>query len=155
MSIYNGFATRKQETTYLKWLYYMFVILQSRAASSINGTNFDESKFEQKFEKLYDKISELDRHKYLHPRFSMCFTELADAYGLEAKHFQLRKHTRNSKWRKDNRVKYILFSISIKCIIMLILCFSFDDFTYILKSFNYHYLELKSICWQLVIKYEY
>ena len=49
MSVYNGFPTRNQETTYIKCLYHMFEVLQSRAASSINGTNFDESKFKQNF----------------------------------------------------------------------------------------------------------
>ena len=71
MSIYNGFATRQQETVYLKCIYYMFVILQSKVASSITGTHFDEFRFEEKFEKLYNKIRVMDKNKYLHPRFSM------------------------------------------------------------------------------------
>ena len=41
--------------------------------------------------KLYNKISELDKHKYINPKFSMWFTELAEALGLEVKQYQSRK----------------------------------------------------------------
>ena len=103
MSIYNGFATRKQETVYLKCLYYMFVILQSKVASSVTGTHFDEFRFEEKFEKLYNKIRDLDKNKYLHPRFSMWFTELADALGLKNKACKTKKACSALKRKKGKQ----------------------------------------------------
>ena len=105
MSIYNGFATRRKETTYLKCMYYMFVILQAKVASTYDGTPFDDARFEEKFVKLYRKIREMDHYKYLHPRFSMCFEELATTFGVLDRPSRYRERQRQQNLRdRDVRV---------------------------------------------------
>lgn len=105
MSIYNGFATRKKETNYLKCMYYMFTILQAKVASTYNGIPFDDERFEYKFEKLYRKMREMDKLKYLHPRFSRCFDELAETFGIDYAPPRARKQLNKTTGHRDARVR--------------------------------------------------
>jgi len=107
MSVYNGFATRKLETKYLKCMYYMFVILQAKVASSYDGTPFDEVRFQEKFTKIYTKMTEMDKYKYLHPRFSMCFDEILQVFDIPSIKHNYKEKKRN---QSHNRKHYPMVS---------------------------------------------
>lgn len=81
MSIYNGFPTRRRETRYLKLLYYMFVLMQDKIDSEYNNYSFNDSQFKYEFSKVYNEIKEMDKEKYLHPKFSQWFQDLAQTIG--------------------------------------------------------------------------
>jgi len=90
MSVYGGFATRGQETTYNKALYNMVCLLQHRISkihsqgivSSYFIDSYDENKFNEYFKRFYLKLYELDEVKHLSPRFSYAVKDLATLLGI-------------------------------------------------------------------------
>ena len=82
MSIYNGFGTRNQETTYNKLLYNLAFLLQHSLIKLLMKLNleenseifqpdeFNETSFKKNFIKLVTKLKALEQYKYLPPKFS-------------------------------------------------------------------------------------
>ena len=56
---------------------------------------FDEDRFLKYFEKLYKKLYAMESIKYLPPKFSRCFKELADTLGVETEMVEDPLHMRH------------------------------------------------------------
>lgn len=74
---------RKQESTYNELLYYMCVLMQSKVVNSLQGLAFDDIQLEIKFTKIYKKMWVMERDKYLPPKFSRWFKQLASLFGVK------------------------------------------------------------------------
>lgn len=70
MSIYNGFATRVQETQYGRLSELMINLLSVKALNSLNGTEIDDVAWMKEFLTVYDGLIKLETHKYLPPKLS-------------------------------------------------------------------------------------
>ena len=92
MSIYNGFSTWRLETSYLKTLYKMIVMIQKELVvqvqrdneqfSAFSNENSKLASFEPKFKKLLDSLVTLEDVKYQPPWFSTAFEPLAKFFKL-------------------------------------------------------------------------
>jgi hypothetical protein len=85
MSVYNGFSTRKQETSYNKHLYSLIFLVQNSLTKILNsGVElkgvFDEEVFYKYFTKIYEKVTHAEQYKYLPPKYGMAFVDLAKYY---------------------------------------------------------------------------
>lgn len=78
----SSFVFRHQESTYNECLYYMCLILQAKVSNTLLGKAFDDVQLEVKFTKIYKKMSQMEKTKYLPPKFSKCFTKLANTFGV-------------------------------------------------------------------------
>ena len=88
MSIYGGFGTRAQESTYNKAIYNMLYLMQLKISRNNKKSNlllsfirvlvpFDEDRFQQIFTKLYNRLFVMEEYKYLPPKFSYSMKDLA------------------------------------------------------------------------------
>eukprot|EP00347_Sterkiella_histriomuscorum_P010593 403375680 len=84
MSVYSGFTTRQQEDSYQQTLYNMVYLLQIRVLRFFQKEPFDDKRFCKFFMKLFKKLYEYDKIKYLPPRFDTAFRDLA-AYFIQNK----------------------------------------------------------------------
>jgi hypothetical protein len=78
MSINGGFATRNLDETYNTLVYNMIYLLQYRIKRLYNSEVVSEKNFQKVLAKTYDKIKQLEGHKYTPPRFSEAMKDLAD-----------------------------------------------------------------------------
>ena len=88
MSIYNGFSTRRQETSYNKNLYSLIFLVQHTLSKILNsninlGDVFEDKVFSNYFKKIYEKVTRDEQYKYLPPKYGMAFIDLANFYGLD------------------------------------------------------------------------
>eukprot|EP00826_Nyctotherus_ovalis_P014699 TRINITY_DN14112_c0_g1_i8.p1 TRINITY_DN14112_c0_g1~~TRINITY_DN14112_c0_g1_i8.p1 ORF type:complete len:279 (+),score=36.95 TRINITY_DN14112_c0_g1_i8:150-986(+) len=89
MSVYSGFATRIQESSYNRAVYNMLCLLQMKIYKSYKQGKFasilepfDDIKFSKYFARFYQKIIESDKSKHLPPKFSFALKDLAGYYGV-------------------------------------------------------------------------
>ena len=81
MSVYSGFATRSQETTYNKFVFKTIQLFSAELLKLIQMPNTLEtigsSDFEKKAYKLHKAMKYMEQHKHLEPKFSNAFTDFA------------------------------------------------------------------------------
>lgn len=84
MSVYGGFATRSQETTYNKFVFKTIQVFAEEVMRRMNAAmnpgnlaGLDDAAFEKKCVKLYKALRLMEKHKHLEPRFSDAFAEIA------------------------------------------------------------------------------
>ncbi|TNV81902.1 hypothetical protein FGO68_gene15792 [Halteria grandinella] len=82
MSIYNGFGTRQQESSYNKALYNTIFLLQLRIFKLFKGEKFDDIKFGKVLTKLYARLFTMEKVKYLPPKYSYAMKDLAEFLGI-------------------------------------------------------------------------
>lgn len=96
MSVYSGFGTRQQESTYTKALYNTLFLLQlrifklfkggkkliSRTRKRIYIEKFDDIKFGKVLTKLYARLYTMEQVKYLPPKYSFAMKDLAEYLGI-------------------------------------------------------------------------
>ena len=70
MSIYSGFGTRQQESTYNSLVESIIKLLQSKVVSNIKNEATTDPSFKIQLLKYYDILLKLEAHKYLLPKFS-------------------------------------------------------------------------------------
>jgi hypothetical protein len=80
MSVYSGFSTRLQETTYNRLTETLIHLLQVRVLCAIRSEPIDDDIWSSKFSSVYAKLSKLEMQKYLPPKFSESCKELAMHY---------------------------------------------------------------------------
>ena len=80
MSVYSGFSTRLQETTYNRLTETLIHLLQIRVLCAIRSEPIDDDIWSSKFSSVYAKLSKLEMQKYLPPKFSESCKELAMHY---------------------------------------------------------------------------
>lgn len=91
MSVYSGFASRIQETTYNHAVYNMLCLLQLKVAKSLKGGTlplacvepFDDSMLLKYFAKFYKKLSFLEESKHMAPLFSHSLADLATHFNMQ------------------------------------------------------------------------
>ena len=90
MSIYSGFATRQQETTYNKFMFKTLQIMAEEISGRKRGPtvykdgdsvsnmsiNYGDG-FEKKIVKCYKALRYMEESKHLEPKFSQAFRDLA------------------------------------------------------------------------------
>ncbi|CDW85987.1 UNKNOWN [Stylonychia lemnae] len=77
MSVYSGFGTRAQEEGYLKSLFNIVYLMQIKILKIFKNEQFDDRKFCKYYVKLFKKLYELDKIKYMPPKFNEAFKDLA------------------------------------------------------------------------------
>lgn len=80
MSVYSGFSTRLQETTYNRLTETLIHLLQVRVLCAVRSEPIDDDIWSNKFSSVYAKLSKLEMQKYLPPKFSESCKELAMHY---------------------------------------------------------------------------
>ena len=88
MSIYNGFATRAQESQYGRYSEMLVGLLAKKALHSFKGREIEESGWMHDFLTVYEGLIKLEHHKYLPPKLSE---------GCRDLHIYIRKRTRIGK----------------------------------------------------------
>ncbi|CAI2360866.1 unnamed protein product [Moneuplotes crassus] len=83
MSVYNGFSTRLQESTYSKTLYNLLFLLQLKITKDCNQTPIEQNSFKIYFKKLFLKLSKMEENKFLPPKFSVACEDLAKLFKVE------------------------------------------------------------------------
>ena len=84
MSVYSGFATRKEETNYNQLLAKLLRTLISHLLELTSLSALSKTK-SIIYSKIIAKIQQYDDHKYLEPKFSECLGPLAQLVGLPDK----------------------------------------------------------------------
>ncbi|CAI2369762.1 unnamed protein product [Moneuplotes crassus] len=107
MSVYNGFGTRGQETKYNKYLYNLcFLVQHSMTEMLSEEAKFDEYRFKKYFVKIITRMRELERAKYLPPKFSYAFENLCEHYNIELPEYtQTNSNQRLIKTSYNKRLK--------------------------------------------------
>lgn len=94
MSVYGGFGTRQQETTYSKAVYNLLYLMQLKISrnnksrtfppypSHLSIVPFDEHRFQNIFSKLYNRLFVMEEYKYLPPKYSYAMKDLALDFGV-------------------------------------------------------------------------
>ena len=94
MSVYSGFGTRQQESTYSKAIYNTLFLLQLRIYKLFKGgkysqlehafiiEKFDDIKFGKVLTKLYARMFTMEQVKYLPPKYSFAMKDLAEYLGI-------------------------------------------------------------------------
>jgi len=92
MSVYGGFGTRQQETTYNKAVYNLLYLMQLKISRNNKQCNyllpfkllvpFDEHRFQNIFSKLYNRLFVMEEFKYLPPKYSYAMKDLASDFGV-------------------------------------------------------------------------
>ena len=80
MSIYSGFATRKNEASYMNALFCLNQLICDKILKVVQDEQkqgIDNSPFIRYFIKLFKKIYQMDKIKHLEPQFSKCFGAFA------------------------------------------------------------------------------
>lgn len=77
MSIYSGFSTRNQESTYGKLCEDLVIILANRVLKALKSEAVDDSSFSKTLISIYTRMGKLELHKYLPPKLSQCCNKLA------------------------------------------------------------------------------
>ena len=75
MSIYSGFGTRQQETTYNLLIENTIHLLQTKVVANLKNESENENLFKMQLLKNYDMLVKLEAHKYLQPKFSESIKE--------------------------------------------------------------------------------
>ena len=70
MSIFSGFGTRQQESTYNSLVENTIHLLQGRVVANIKNEPINDPIFKMQLLKYYDMLIKLETHKYLSPKFS-------------------------------------------------------------------------------------
>lgn len=88
MSVYNGFVTREQESSYNKNLYSLIFLVQNGLAEILQSgvdlpASFKNQEFTKYFKIIYEKVTKEEQYKYVPPKFGMAFKNLADYFGLD------------------------------------------------------------------------
>ena len=83
MSVYSGFATRKQENKYNNLLENLVIAMKKRLIKFYNQEACDEDKFKLLIKKIYKKMYLLEKGKFMTPKYSTCFNDLIDALNIE------------------------------------------------------------------------
>ena len=117
MSIYSGFSTRNQETEYSKNLYSLIFLVQHTLAkiirSNINLSNeYDSKKFRLYFKKIYEKVSSDEQYKYLPPKFSMAFVDLANIFSLDTEASKDLKYLNDTQSISSVRRKVLIITLA-------------------------------------------
>ena len=76
MSVYNGFATRQQETNYNRLVESLIFTLQARITLSAKEGPLSEEKFRQRILSLHEALSKMEAFKYSSPKISESCKEL-------------------------------------------------------------------------------
>jgi|LakMenEpi03Aug12_release.lakeMendotaPanAssembly.Ray.scaffolds.fasta_scaffold4075567_1 hypothetical protein len=76
MSIYNGFATRAQESQYGRYSEMLVGLLAKKVLYSFKGREIDEFGWMHEFLTVYEGLTKLESHKYLPPKLSEGSREL-------------------------------------------------------------------------------
>lgn len=92
MSIYSGFPTRKDETSYNNLLQKLIQTLQNHLLELIQAHSLPFNK-SHLYEKIILKMRQFEEHKYLEPKFSELLQPLATFIGLPEKLDIIREHT--------------------------------------------------------------
>ena len=79
MSIYNGFSTRKLETSYNKSLFNMMFLLQRAVFKVLSGEDIEQT-FPAHFMKQFKRMYVMEDQKYLPPKYSYALKDLAKYY---------------------------------------------------------------------------
>ena len=79
MSVYSGFATRVQETTYLKFVEKLLSIMAGEILVLRGAVAVEESQVhrDKKIVKAFKAMRAMERQKYMEPHFSTSFEGLA------------------------------------------------------------------------------
>lgn len=84
MSIYSGFPTRKDETSYNQLLARILQLLQAHLLEVIPAEKLPNSKVVA-YARVLTKMQQYEEHKYLPPKFSQLLQPLASLIGLPSK----------------------------------------------------------------------
>ena len=76
MSIYSGFGTRQQESTYNSLVENTIHLLQGRVVANIKNEPITDPAFKMQLLKYYDMLVKLETHKYLQPKFSEAIKDI-------------------------------------------------------------------------------
>jgi len=80
MSIYSGFATRKDETKYNGLLAKLILLMQNHLLEFISGGTGQAKVLS--YTKIIFKMKDYEEHKYLPPKFSELLEPLCKVLGL-------------------------------------------------------------------------
>ena len=70
MSLYSGFTTRQQETTYNCLIANTIKLLQSKLAVNLKNKSTTDPIFKAQLLNNFDRMTKLESQKYLQPKFS-------------------------------------------------------------------------------------
>jgi len=79
MSVYSGFATRMQETTYLKFVEKLLSLMSGEILILRGAVTLEESQVhrDKKIVKAFKAMRAMEKQKYMEPHFSTAFEGLA------------------------------------------------------------------------------
>ena len=96
MSVYSGFATRKDEANYNTLLTKLIKTLISHVLELVTPLNISNTKAIT-YSKIITKIQQYDEHKYLEPKFGEILKPLAELVGMPSKVEENLERT-HSRW---------------------------------------------------------
>ena len=76
MSVYSGFSTRNQETSYDNLCLSLIVSLSQRVLKALRHEACDDAKFSKTIINIHKKLVEIEIHKYLPPKITECINDL-------------------------------------------------------------------------------
>ena len=97
MSVYSGFSTRGQENYYDGLCISLIVSLSQRVLHALKNEICDDLKFSKTITSIYKKLVEVELHKYIPPKVSECFTDLAS---FCSKSYSIRSNSTESKTQR-------------------------------------------------------
>ncbi|CAG9331800.1 unnamed protein product [Blepharisma stoltei] len=76
MSVYSGFSTRLQETSYGRLCEMLITTLSNCVLYMLKGEKIDEEILSRNLIKTYQRMAKLEANKHLPPKFSTCCSDL-------------------------------------------------------------------------------
>lgn len=120
MSIYSGFATRRQEEAYDSLVVDLITVLQRRIIKFYLGQETDEQKFNSVLEHLQEYLRKMELNKYQQPKLSQTLTPLLQiTASLAQQNLQLENPTTSSHPDKIIEQPGYSFSLSKKSVPLL------------------------------------
>lgn len=84
MSVYSGFATRLQETSYDQLTSSLIQLLSLRILAFYRSDSIDEVAWISSFSKVYRRLYRLEPHKYQPPKLTVACKDLAEVLGTDS-----------------------------------------------------------------------
>jgi len=84
MSVYSGFATRLQETSYDQLTHSLIQLLSLRVLSLYRSDPIDEISWIRDFGQVYRRLIRLEQHKYQPPKLTSACKDIAEVLGTDS-----------------------------------------------------------------------